>query len=113
MAIVLLLTLERELANPWERAIAMLVVACPFALILATPTAMVASLSSAAALRDELWALFSEEQQAKLDAVAAPRAGGFSAGGEDAADDNPFSEGDDEAALQSLLDRVGGPAKSP
>ncbi len=50
VAIVLLLTLERELANPWERAIAMLVVACPFALILATPTAMVASLSSAARL---------------------------------------------------------------
>ena len=42
----------RELtpAETFDRAIAMLVAACPFAVILATPTAMVAALSSAARL---------------------------------------------------------------
>jgi len=50
VGIVLFFTLGGEGANPWERAIAMLVVACPCALVLATPTAMVAGLSSAARL---------------------------------------------------------------
>jgi len=50
VTVVLFLTLGHGLANPWERAISMLVVACPFALILATPTAMVAGLSSSARL---------------------------------------------------------------
>lgn len=47
---VLFLTLDGQLANPWQRAISMLVVACPCALILATPSAIVAALSSAARL---------------------------------------------------------------
>lgn len=50
VGIVLFFTLRSDAANPWGRAIAMLVVACPCALILATPTAMVAGLSSAARL---------------------------------------------------------------
>ncbi len=50
VAIVLFFTHKAELINPAERAIAMLVIACPCALILATPTAMVAALSSAARL---------------------------------------------------------------
>ncbi len=50
VAIVLFLTMGHDMANPWERAIAMLVIACPCALILATPTAIVAALSAAARL---------------------------------------------------------------
>ena len=50
VGIVLFLTLGDEAANPWGRAIAMLVIACPCALILATPTAMIAGLSSSARL---------------------------------------------------------------
>ncbi len=50
VAIVLFFTHKADMSNPAERAIAMLVIACPCALILATPTAMVAALSSAARL---------------------------------------------------------------
>jgi Cd2+/Zn2+-exporting ATPase len=47
---VLFFSYKGGLPDPWERTIAMLVLACPCALILATPTAMVASLSAAARL---------------------------------------------------------------
>ncbi|MCC5828337.1 MAG: cation-translocating P-type ATPase [Phycisphaeraceae bacterium] len=50
VAIFLFLWYHSGVTDPWERAIAMLVIACPCALILATPTAMVAALSSAARL---------------------------------------------------------------
>ncbi|MCC7147386.1 MAG: cation-translocating P-type ATPase [Phycisphaeraceae bacterium] len=50
VGIVLFLTLKRDPDSAWSRAIAMLVIACPCALILATPTAMVAALSAAARL---------------------------------------------------------------
>ncbi|MCX5662815.1 MAG: cation-translocating P-type ATPase [Planctomycetota bacterium] len=51
IAIVLFFTIRMGTeGDPWQRAIAMLVVACPCAVILATPTAMVAALSAAARL---------------------------------------------------------------
>ena len=49
-AIVWYLAHLNKLANPEQRAITMLVVACPCALILATPTAMVAALTAATRL---------------------------------------------------------------
>ena len=42
--------LARDTANPMNRVVAMLVIACPCALVLAAPTAMVAALSCAARL---------------------------------------------------------------
>jgi Cd2+/Zn2+-exporting ATPase len=50
VAIVLFFTLGEDRTGAMNRAIAMLVIACPCALILATPTAMVAGLSAAARL---------------------------------------------------------------
>ncbi len=50
VGIVALLTMRRSPDEAWDRAIAMMVIACPAALILATPTAMVAALSAAARL---------------------------------------------------------------
>ena len=50
VGVVLFVALKNQPATAFNRAIAMLVIACPSALILATPTAMVAGLSAAARL---------------------------------------------------------------
>ena len=49
-AILMIAALVWFFTNDWNRVIALLVIACPCALILATPTAMVAALSAAARL---------------------------------------------------------------
>jgi len=80
VAIVLFFTLKLNLENPWERAITMLVLACPCALILATPTAMVAGLSAAARLGVLVKSVLDLEAARNLTAIVFDKTGTLTTG---------------------------------
>ncbi len=65
----------------------------------------------AAAANEEILAIFDEEQKAKEDAIGLPfsrRGRGGSGGGEEVDEDaNPFADGQNATAIQSLLSRLG------
>lgn len=80
VAVVLFLTLNHELANPWQRAISMLVVACPCALVLATPTAMVAALSASSRLGVLVKSVVDLEAARNLTAIVIDKTGTLTTG---------------------------------
>lgn len=67
-------------AEAWRRAIAMLVIACPCPLILATPTAMVASLSAAARLGILVKSVIDLESARNLTAMVFDKTGTLTTG---------------------------------
>jgi Zn2+/Cd2+-exporting ATPase len=80
VGIVLFFTSYTNTASPWARAIAMLVIACPCALVLATPTAMVAGLSSAARLGVLVKSVVDLEAAKNLTAVVFDKTGTLTTG---------------------------------
>lgn len=80
VGIVLFLALKNHVENPWQRAIAMLVVACPCPIILATPTAMVAALSAAARLGVLVKSVTTLEAARNLTAVIFDKTGTLTTG---------------------------------
>ena len=80
VGIVLFFTVKSGAHDPWGRAIAMLVVACPCALILATPTAMVAGLSSAARLGVLIKSVVDLEAARNLTAIVFDKTGTLTTG---------------------------------
>ncbi|MCE9592459.1 MAG: cation-translocating P-type ATPase [Planctomycetes bacterium] len=80
VGIVLFFTMKLGLENPWERAITMLVLACPCALILATPTAMVAGLSAAARLGVLVKSVLDLEAARNLTAIVFDKTGTLTTG---------------------------------
>ncbi len=66
--------------NDWSRVIALLVIACPCAVILATPTAMVAALSAAARMGILIKDLGDLEAAARLDAFVFDKTGTLTTG---------------------------------
>lgn len=80
VAIVLMFTLKSGAEDPWQRAIAMLVIACPAALVLATPTAMVAGLSSAARLGVLVKSVVDLEAARNLTAIVLDKTGTLTTG---------------------------------
>jgi Cd2+/Zn2+-exporting ATPase len=80
VGIVLFFALKSEGASAWQRAIGMLVVACPCALVLATPTAMVAGLSSAARLGVLVKSVVDLEAARNLTAIVFDKTGTLTTG---------------------------------
>ena len=80
VGVVLFLALNNNLDKPWERAIAMLVVACPCPIILATPTAMVAALSAAARLGVLIKSVTTLEAARNLTAIIFDKTGTLTTG---------------------------------
>ncbi|MFM8633997.1 MAG: heavy metal translocating P-type ATPase [Planctomycetia bacterium] len=80
VGVVLFFALKSEPDTAFNRAIAMLVIACPSALILATPTAMVASLSAAARLGVLVKSVATLEAARNLTAIVFDKTGTVTSG---------------------------------
>lgn len=80
VGIVLFFALKNNPDTAFNRAIAMLVIACPSALILATPTAMVASLSAAARLGVLVKSVGTLEAARNLTAIVFDKTGTITSG---------------------------------
>jgi Cd2+/Zn2+-exporting ATPase len=80
VGVVLFFTLKSDPDQAFSRAIAMLVVACPSALILATPTAMVAGLSAAARLGVLIKSVATLEAARSLTAIVFDKTGTLTTG---------------------------------
>lgn len=80
VGVVLFFALKSTPETAFDRAIAMLVIACPSALILATPTAMVASLSSAARLGVLVKSVATLEAARNLSAIVFDKTGTVTTG---------------------------------
>jgi len=80
VGIVLFFTLREAPDEAFERAIAMLVIACPCPLILATPTAMVAALSAAARLGVLIKSVIDLEAARNLTAMVFDKTGTLTTG---------------------------------
>jgi Cd2+/Zn2+-exporting ATPase len=80
VGVVLFFALKSDPERAFSRAIAMLVVACPSALILATPTAMVAGLSAAARLGVLIKSVATLEAARSLTAIVFDKTGTLTTG---------------------------------
>ncbi len=80
VGVVLFFALKSDPDQAFSRAIAMLVVACPSALILATPTAMVAGLSAAARLGVLIKSVATLEAARSLTAIVFDKTGTLTTG---------------------------------
>ncbi|MBU6308603.1 MAG: cation-translocating P-type ATPase [Planctomycetes bacterium] len=80
VGVVLFFALRSDPETAFSRAIAMLVVACPSALILATPTAMVAALSAAARLGVLVKSVVTLEAARNLTAIVFDKTGTLTTG---------------------------------
>jgi Zn2+/Cd2+-exporting ATPase len=80
VGIVLFFALKSHPDTAFDRAIAMLVIACPSALILATPTAMVAALSAAARLGVLVKSVATLEAARNLSAIVFDKTGTVTSG---------------------------------
>ena len=80
VGVVLFFALRSDPDTAFQRAIAMLVVACPSALILATPTAMVAGLSAAARLGVLIKSVVTLEAARNLTAIVFDKTGTLTTG---------------------------------
>jgi len=80
VGVVLFFALRSDPDTAFDRAIAMLVIACPSALILATPTAMVAGLSSAARLGVLIKSVVTLEAARNLSAIVFDKTGTLTTG---------------------------------
>lgn len=80
VGVVLFFALKNNPSTAFNRAIAMLVIACPSALILATPTAMVAGLSAAARLGVLIKSVATLEAARNLTAIVFDKTGTVTSG---------------------------------
>lgn len=101
VGVVLFFALKSDPDQAFSRAIAMLVVACPSALILATPTAMVAGLSAAARLGVLIKSVATLEAARSLTAIVFDKTGTLTTGVLNVTSLSP-AEGFDAAQLLRL-----------